>query len=51
MRPETADSMTTSRFARLVSGSVIQAENEVDTKRHQDLASPFGCHKGSVLTF
>ncbi len=42
MRPETADSMTTSRLARLVSGSVSQAKNEVDTKRHQNLASPFG---------
>jgi hypothetical protein len=42
MRPETTDSMTTSRLARLVSGSVSQAKNEVDTKRHQDLASPFG---------
>jgi len=41
MRPETADSMTTSRLARLVSGSVSQAKNEVDTKRHQNLASPF----------
>ncbi len=34
--------MTTSRLARLVSGSVSQAKNEVDTKRHQNLASPFG---------
>jgi alkylated DNA nucleotide flippase Atl1 len=34
--------MTTSRLARLVSGSVSQARNEVDTKRHQNLASPFG---------
>ena len=27
---------------RWVSGSVSQARNEVDTKRHQNLASPFG---------